>query len=485
MVLQLKGGPVLKLLQRNNIMIGKKIFVTFTVLSLTACTMIPDYIRPTSPVPAEWPKGTAYSEDIIVPEAPKVSDTNWQEYFTDKRLQKVITMALENNRDLRIATLNVERARAVYGIQRAELFPMLNAVGVMNRERVPADLSNTGKDHISDYYGVDMGFLSWEIDFFGRIRSLKDKALEQYLATEYAQRGAKISLISSVTATYLALAADKEGFKLAKSTLDAQQATYDLIKRRYDVGLTNELDLRRVQTQVDAARSNVALYTRMAAQDENMLDLLVGTSVPDDLKPADFGSIIPPKEISPGISSEVLLNRPDILAAEHQLKAVNANIGAARAAFFPRISLTSTVGTGSYELSRLFSAGSSTWSFAPQVVMPLFDSRLWSALKGSKVEREIAVAQYEKAIQVAFKEVADALAQKGTVGDQMTAQESLVKASSDAYTLTNARYSQGIDSYLSVLDAQRSLYAAEQGLIAVRLAKVINLVTLYKVLGGE
>ena len=474
-----------QLLQRDNAMIGEKIFITLTALSLTACSMAPTYTRPTSPVPEEWPKGAAYKESKVSPGASKATESNWQEYFADGRLQKVITMALENNRDLRIAALNVERARAAYGIQRAELFPTLNVSGSMTRKRVPADISTTGKTHLSDYYGGDLGILSWEIDFFGRIQSLKDKALEQYLATEHAQRGTQISLVSSVAGTYLVLAADHDNLKLAQSTLAAQEATYNLIKRRYDVGLTTELDLRRVQTQVDAARGNVALFTRLAAQDENMLNLLVGATVPYELKPSDLGGVIPPREISPGISSEVLLNRPDILAAEHQLKAVNANIGAARAAFFPRISLTSTVGTGSYDLSRLFRADSAAWAFAPQIVMPLFDARLWSALKGSKVEREIAVAQYEKTIQTAFKEVADALAQQGTVEDQMASQESLVKASADAYNLTNARYSKGIDSYLSVLDAQRSLYLAEQGLISVRLARLTNLVTLYKVLGGE
>lgn len=466
-------------------MIGKNIFITLTILSLTACTMAPIYTRPEAPVPGEWPRGEAYKDVGNAHEDPKATVSNWQDYFTDGRLQKVIAMALQNNRDLRIAVLNVERARAVYGIQRAELFPTLNVTGAMSRERVPADIASSGKTHISDYYGGDFGVLSWEIDFFGRIRSLKDKALEQYLSTEYAQRGAQISLISSVAISYLALAADRDNLKLAKSTLTAQQETYNLVKRRYDVGLTAELDLRRVQTQVDAARGNVALYTRLVAQDENTLDLLVGVSVPDELKPSDLGGVTPPKEILPGISSDVLLKRPDILAAEHQLKAVNANIGAARAAFFPRISLTSTVGTGSYELSRLFRADSATWSFAPQLVMPLFDARLWSALKGTKVERDIAIAQYEKTIQTAFKEVADALAQKGTIENQMAAQESLVKASTDAYNLTSARYVNGIDSYLSVLDAQRALYAAEQGLIAVRLGKLTNLVTLYKVLGGE
>jgi outer membrane protein, multidrug efflux system len=466
-------------------MIRKKIFITLTLLSLTACSMAPTYTRPTSPVPTEWPKGEAYKEDKTAPGTAKVTSSNWQEYFTDERLQKVITMALENNRDLRIAALNVERARAAYGIQRAAFFPTLNAVGTMSREHVPADISATRETHVSSYYTVDLGILSWEVDLFGRLRSLKDNALEQYLATEHTRRGAQISLMSAVAGTWLLLVADQENLKLTGSTLVAQETSYGLVQRLYDAGLTNELDLRRAQTLVDSARGNAALYRRLVAQDENALNLLAGASVPDELKPSDLGGVIPPKEISAGISSEVLLNRPDILAAEHQLKAVNANIGAARAALFPRISLTSTVGTGSYELSRLFMADSATWNFAPQVIMPLFDTRLWSALKGSKVEREIAVAQYEKAIQTAFREVSDTLAQKGTIEDQMAAQESLVKASADTYNLTNTRYSKGIDSYLSVLDAQRSLYAAEQGLISVRLARFTNLATLYKVLGGE
>jgi multidrug efflux system outer membrane protein len=308
--------------------------------------------------------------------------------------------------------------------------------------------------------------------------------LEEYLATEYVLRGAQISLISAVAEAYLVLAADQEGLKLSQSTLASQQTGYGLIQRRYEVGITTELDLRRAQTQVDLARRDVALYMQWVAQEENALNLLVGSPVPAELLPSDFMSISPFKEISPGISSEVLLSRPDILAAEHRLKAANANIGAARAAFFPTISLTTTVGTASYELSSLFKAGSATWSFAPQIVMPIFDTRLWSALRGIKVEREIALAQYERAIQTAFKETADALAKKGTVGDQLAAQESLVQATTDTYRLSNARYSKGIDSYLSVLDAQRSQYSAETVLIILRLSRLTNLVTLYKVLGG-
>ena len=465
-------------------MVRYALMITLTMLFLGGCTMAPTYTRPTPPVPSEWPSGEAYKKAEAATGAPTATELRWQEFFTDGQLQKVIAMALLNNRDLRIAALSVERAQAMYGIQRSALFPTVDAVGSGVRRRVPADIAEKGNAKITEQYGVDLGVLSWEIDLFGRIRSLKDKALEEYLATEHARRGAQISLISAVAGTYLLLAADKENLKLAQSTLDAQQTSHDLIQRRYDVGLTNELDLRRSQTQVDSARRDVALYTQLVAQDENALNLLAGAPVPAELLPPDLGSVAPLKDISAGVSSEILLRRPDILAAEHRLKAANANIGAARAAFFPSIFLTTTVGTVSNELSGLFKAGAATWSFVPQATMPIFDTRLWAALRGIKVEREIAVAQYEKAIQTAFKETADALAQRGTVGDQVAAQESLVQASADTYNLTNARYAKGVDSYLSVLDAQRSLFSAQQGLIALRLARLTNQVRLYAVLGG-
>lgn len=446
--------------------------------------MAPLYTRPVPPIPTDWPSGEAYKKAISNTPAPVASKLPWQEFVNDERLQKVITMALDNNRDLRIATLNVDRARALYGIQRSELFPALDAVGAGAKQRVSTDLSGAGNSKITERYSADLGVLSWEIDLFGRIRSLTDRALEEYLATEYVQRGAQLSLIASVAEVYLGLGADHEGLKLSQSTLDAQQASYNLIQRRYEVGITNELDLRRAQTQVDLARRDVALYVQFVAQGENALNLLIGGAVPRDLLPNGLGNAAPLKDISAGVSSDILLGRPDILAAEHRLKAANANIGAARAAFFPRIALTTTVGTASNELSGLFKAGAATWSFAPQVVMPIFDARLWSALRGVTVEREIAVAQYEKSIQTAFKETADALAKKGTVGDQLAAQESLVRATTETYRLSNARYSKGIDSYLSVLDAQRSQYSAETVLIILRLSRLTNMVMLYKVLGG-
>jgi multidrug efflux system outer membrane protein len=452
------------------------------VFALNSCTLAPKYTKPASPVPAQWPTGAAYSETKTTTSAP--SDIPWRKFFTDERLQKIIETALNNNRDLRVTALNVERARALYGIQRAALLPTVSAVGSVSKTLVPADLSTTGYTMVSQQYSVNLGISSWEIDFFGRIRSLKDQALEQYFATEDARRSAQISLVSSVAQAYLSLAADRENIRLAASTLETQEASYKLIRKRYEAGIASELDLMQAQSQVDAAKVDLARYTQLTAQDENALSLLVGSPLPSDLLPADLNSVSPPKDISPGLSSELLLRRPDILAAEHQLKAANANIGAARAAFFPNISLTTTIGTTSAELSGLFKAGQGTWSFAPQIIMPIFDARTWSAYDVTKVEKEVSVAQYEKAIQTAFREVSDALAVKGTLNQQIAAQQSLVDAVAETYRLSNARYTKGIDSYLSVLDAQRSLYGAQQGLIVLRLARLVNHITIYMVLGG-
>jgi len=460
------------------------LLLSIVVFLLGGCTLAPKYTRPASPVPADWPAGAAYNETNITSSAPEVPALPWREFITDERLQKIIETALNSNRDLRIAALNVERARALYGIQRAELLPAVNAVGSVSKALVPADLSTTGSAMTSEQYSVNFGISSWEIDFFGRIRSLRDKALEEYLATEDAHRSAQIMLVSAVAQAYLTLAADRENLKLVTSTLEAQETSYKLIRKRYDVGIASELDLRQVQSQVDTARGHVARYTQLAAQDENALNLLTGSSLPSALLPAELGSIKPPKEIASGLSSELLLRRPDIIAAEHQLKAANANIGAARAAFFPSISLTTAIGTTSADLSGLFKAGQGTWSFAPQIVMPIFDARMWSAYDVTKVEKEISVAQYEKVIQTSFREVADALAVRGTVEQQIAAQQSLVDAVAETYRLSNARYTKGIDSYLSVLDAQRSLYGAQQGLIALHLARLVNRVMLYMALGG-
>ena len=455
-------------------------------ICLSGCTLAPNYTRPKAPVPVDWPKGAAYPQTLSATNATDVQNVGWREFFTDSKLQKLIETALTNNRDLRIAALNVELSRAMYGIQRAELFPAINANGDGSVQQLPADLSGATppKRVTVERYDANLGVVAWEIDFFGRIRSLKDEALEDYLATEQAHRSAQILLVSSIANAYLTLAADRENLTLVETTLATQQSTYNMIKRRHDLDLVSGLDLYRAQTQVDAARRDVASFRQLVAQDKNALDLLLGVPASDELLPTELSSVTPPKDISPGMSSEVLLRRPDVLQAEDLLKAANADIGAARATLFPRISLTGAIGTASSDLSGLFKAGQGAWSYAPQIVMPIFDARTWSANKAAKVQREIAVTQYEKAIQSAFREVADALAIRGMVDKQLSAQQSLVNAFAETYRLSQSRYDKGIDNYLSVLDAQRSLYAGQQGLVSLRLAKLANDVRLYAVLGG-
>lgn len=450
---------------------------------LGGCTLIPGYSRPEAPVPAVWPAGDAYP-----PTAPRDAEIGatlkWRGFFNDERLRTVLESALKNNRDLRVAALNVEKARALYKVQRAEVLPTVSGSASQSMQRTPGEFTDSGREITSEQYNANLGISSWEIDFFGRIRSLTKKALEEYLATEQARRSTQVLLIAEVANAYLTLAADRENLKLSQSTLEAQMASAKVIERRHQVGMVPELDLRQVQTRVESARVDVARYTQQVAKDENALNLLVGSPVPADLLPNSLSSLVELPEVSPGVSSEVLLIRPDILQAENLLKSANANIGAARAAFFPRISLTTAMGTASGDLTGLFKGGSMTWSYAPQIVVPIFDARLRSALKATEVQKEIAAAQYEKAIQSAFREVADALAQKGTLGDQIAAQEALVFASSEAYRLSSMRYERGSDTYLNVLDAQRSMYSAQQGLITIRLSKRTNQVQLYAVLGG-
>ncbi len=447
------------------------------------CSLMPEFIKPPAPVPASWPTGPSY-KPVDASERPLAVEMSWEEFVTDWRLKEIILQALANNRDLRLAALNVERARALYGIQRAELFPSLSLSASASTQRVPADLSGMGKAVTLEQYSVNLGISAWEIDFFGRIRSLKERALQEYLATAQARRSVQILLVSQLSSTFLALAADQERLRLAISTLEVQQSTYDLIQKRYELGLASELDLSRARTQVEVARGDVARFTQLVAQDRNGLELLAGAQIREELLPQGLSEISPPRRVSAGLSSEVLLRRPDILAAEHRLRAANADIGAARAAFFPRISLTTALGTASSELTALFKAGSGAWSYIPQLVMPIFDARLWSALKASKVQQEIVLAEYEKAIQGAFRETADALAEQGALEDQLQAQADLVQATEKAHALASLRHMNGLDSYLSVLDAQRSLYAAQQALVGLQLAELANRVRLYAVLGG-
>ncbi len=449
--------------------------VLATCVCLTGCTMAPTYDRPKAPIPDAWPGGAVSPQQAGKPPDQEAADLPWQSFFVDPQMQGLIRLALENNRDLRIAALNIERSQAQYQIKRADLAPKIDAVGIVNNQA-----ANNQK------YTAALGVSAYELDLFGRVQSLKDQALAQYLATEQARRTVQISLVAEVASTALNLASDRERQRLAQDTLKTQQSSLALIQRRFEVGASSELDLRQAQTQVESARVEVSRAASLTAQDENNLNLVVGGKVPANLLPQTVtDNLIAAQDIGPGLPSTVLLRRPDILQAEHQLKGFNANIGAARAAFFPRIVLLGTVGSRSDELSGLFKSGTDVWTFSPQIVLPIFDAGARSAqLKTAEVDRDIAVAQYEQAIQTGFREVSNALAVRGAVDEQWEAQQALVKAAAARYLLAQARYDKGIDSYLSVLDAQRSLYSAQQDLIAIRQTRLVNLVTLYKVLGG-
>lgn len=455
-----------------------------TLLAATAlggCTMAPAYRRPELPVGQAWPTPVTVS-----PVALAAADLAWRDMFPDPRLQGVIDLALVQNRDLRVAVGNIEKARAQYRIQRADLLPAINAVGSEAKVHTPSSTSQTGRAVTSDQYSATVGFSAYELDLFGRIRSLNAAALQSFFASEENRRTVQISLVAEVVADYLTLAADQDLLRITQDTLKSREDALALSRKRFDLGAISQLDLSQAQTLAEQARSDAAVATAQVARDRNALQLVVGAQVPAALLPdGDLAEVKVLAELQPGLPSEVLTRRPDVLAAEHTLQAQNANIGAARAAFFPRISLTGSTGSASSELDGLFGAGTGAWSFAPQIVLPLFNGGANIAnLKGAKANRDIAVAQYEKAIQVAFREVADALAVRATVRDRVAAQQRLVAAASDTQRLTQARYDRGVDSYLNLLDAQRTLYAARQTLLTAQLTEALNRVELYKTLGG-
>lgn len=459
-------------------------------LLLAGCTsMAPNYERPTAPTDAAWPTGPAYDSSAKAsPEqgATAAADIAWQDFILDENLREIVRLALESNRDLRVAALNIERARAQYHIQRADSFPSIGMTGEASSERLPAEVSPAGQAGISRQYRAGIGTSAYELDVFGRVRSLNEDALQRYLATAESRKTVQLSLVAEVANAYLSLGADQERLELAGRTLESHQASYQLIHRSHELGMASMLDLRQSQTLVESARVDVARFTSQVAQDKNALKLLVGGPLSESLLPqSQNDDRVTLAELDAGLPSDVLLRRPDVLQAERLLQAANANIGAARAAFFPRISLTASAGTTSSALSDLFDGGTGFWSFMPQLHLPIFEGgRNRANLRVSQVDRDIAQAQYEKAIQTAFREVADGLAQRGTLDEQLAAQTALVDASADNHVLSDARYRRGIDSYLNVLDAQRSLYAAQQGLITLRLTKNSNHVTLYKALGG-
>ncbi|HCS24154.1 MAG TPA: efflux transporter outer membrane subunit [Alphaproteobacteria bacterium] len=466
----------------------KQPFIAALMLTtfLGGCNMIPEYLRPASPVAAAWPSGAAYQAPAELA-AKSAVETGWQEFFRSQNLQRLIGAALENNRDLRVAALNVEAARAAYRVQRAELVPSVQAGTGMSRQGVPENASSTGRDAISSQYTANVATTAFELDVFGRIRSLNEKALQDYLATDEARKSVQIALVAEVANAYLSLLADEKLLKLTEETLAAQQESFTLIERSFDAGIGSQLDVSQARTSVETARTNLAQYKRRVAQDKNALALLVGAAdVTVDTANETLDDTLIMENLPAGLPSDVLLNRPDVLQAEYTLKGANANIGAARAAFFPRISLTGSLGLASSSLSDLFKSGSGlAWSFAPQLTVPIFEGGANVAnLELAETQQKIAVASYEKAIQTAFREVADELAARGTYSDQLQAQSALVGATQNAYDLSQLRYKQGVDSYLNVLDAQRSLYSAQQGEIQVQQQRLSNLVTLYKTLGG-
>lgn len=450
-------------------------------LLLGGCTLAPDYKRPELPVPATLPAtGSAGAADEGA-----AADIGWREFFTDERLRGVIELALANNRDLRVAAANVEQARALYRIERSSLLPRISADGTMTEQRPGGTAAALYGGGTIENWSASVG-ASWEIDLFGRIRSLSEAALQQFFATEEARNATRISLIAETANAWLTLAADRQRLATAEATMAAFGQTLELIKARFNNGAASGIDVRQAQTSYDAARSDVANLRTLVQQDLNALTLLAGTSVPENLLP-DAGNEAPATltELPVGIASEVLLRRPDVRAAEHRLMAANANIGAARAAFFPNISLTGMFGTMSSAFSGLFDAGTKTWSYTPAVSLPIFAGGANVAnLKASNAARDAAVATYEKAVQTAFREVADALARRATIREQLEAQQSLEKASAELLQMSEARYRMGADSFLATLDAQRTHFAAQQSLISTRLARDINLVELYRALGG-
>ncbi len=471
-----------------------------TSLLIAACTLEPTYHRPTLPVEQTWPDGSPPTAPETATSA-AAADIGWREFFTDPALQRLIELALINNRDARIAAINVAAARAQYQVQRADLFPDIAATGSETAERVPASVIsaetggaatkggaaagvNSGGTVIR-YFSAGIGFTSYELDLFGRMRSLNREKLEQYFGYRETQRSAVISLVAEVANAYLTVLADQALLKATRDTLESQQASYDLTRQSYDREIATRLDLRQAETSVDTAQANLALYTRQLAQDKNALVLLLGAPIPGDLPESALDDEHLLEELPAGLPSDLLVRRPDVLSAEHNLMAANASIGAARAAFLPSITLTGNIGTASGELSGLFKDGSKAWTFQPQVSIPIFAGGAnFANLKIAKVQKELYVAQYEQTIQTAFREVADALVGRSTLDEQLRAQTALQEATEDSYKLSDMRFRNGIDNYLTVLDSQRSMYTAQQAVITLQLSRLQNLVTLYKALGG-
>ncbi len=411
-----------------------------------------------------------------------IAEQGYKDFFADPRLLQVIDMSLANNRDLRTAALNIQKAQQQYQISENNQLPTIGASGSAVRQVTPS------RDPNNPYstYQVGLGLTAYELDFWGRVRSLKDAALDSYLATQSSRDATQISLIGQVTQAWLNYSFASAQLKLAEQTLKAQQESFNLNKKRFDVGIDSEIPLRQAQISVETARNDVANYKTQIAQAQNLLNLLVGQTVPQNLLPQQqISQITKQSALSAGLPSDLLNNRPDIKAAEYQLSAAGANIGAAKAQLYPTISLTGSAGYASTDLSNLFKAGNAAWSIGPNISLPIFDWGTRRAnVKISETDQKIALSNYEKSVQSAFREVNDALATRANIGDRLSAQRRLVDATNTTYKLSNARFRAGIDSYLTVLDAQRSAYSAEQGLLLLQQADLNNQVELYKTLGG-
>ena len=442
---------------------------------LGGCSLIPEYQRPESPVPAQYPQGGVYRA---------MPTSDWHGMFHDPALQQLIGAALLNNRDLRVAALNVEAFQAQYRIQRADLLPAVSATGAGKRQQLPGDVTGTGKSAITSNYSATLGLSAYELDLFGRVRSLSEQAMLTYLGTEEARRSTQLSLVANVANAYLTWRADQELLALAQQTLAADEHIWQLTRRSKIAGKASALDVVQARTSVDSTRASVARYARQVAQDLNNLTLLVGSPVDEHLPSRPLADELVAR-LPAGLPSDLLQRRPDILQAEYQLQAANANIGAARAAFFPSVTLTANAGSTSTELSGLFKGSSGTWTFQPQVNLPIFNAgSLRASLDYAKLQKDISVAQYEKSIQSAFQEVADGLAARQTFTDQLAAQRDFVAANQAYYDLAQHRYRSGVDSNLTFLDAQRSLFSSQQALIIDRLAQLVAEVNLYTALGG-
>lgn len=452
---------------------------------LGACTLAPHYTRPAAPVQADFPTGDSYTTNNLGAGKTAAPDLGWNEFFTDARLKAIIALALQNNRDLRVAALNVAAARAQFQVERAGLLPTLSLNGEDSRASTPGNLTYSGRRTIGSTYQA-VGQASWELDFFGRVRSLSNAALATYFSTAQARKATEISLVAQVANQYLTVRSYDALLTVTQNTLKTAGESYRIAKAQFDAGVGDSLSLQQSEGVVDQAQANLQSQIRLRAQAENALILLVGSPLPDNLPaalPLEQQGIV--ADLPAGLPSDLLTRRPDILEAEQTLLANNANIGAARAAFFPSISLTGSGGAASTSLGSLFKAGQAYWAFAPTINIPIFSGGQNTAnLNYADVQKNIAVANYEKTIQTAFREVSDGLAARGTYDQQIDATVRYVKSQQTYLNLSELRYKSGTDSYLNVLTAQTNLYSAQQTLVTTQLNRETNLVTLYQQLGG-